>query len=144
MNTKKLDLGIATIWGVSLVLGFLYNAFILPFAMQDASTEHIMKYVTYLICIAGSTFFLHWFAKKMSTFGTGRMFMLMFIPLVLASLVLHYTTGMDEIMGVTFIIGVLCPLFVQSINQYIYHLNTYDTYIRLYPYNDSNHLMLLI
>ena len=120
MNTKKLDLGIAIIWGVSLVLGFLYNAFVLPLTTQDASTEHIMKYVTYLICIAGSMFFLHWFSKKMSVHGTGKMFMLMFIPLVLASIVLHYTTGMDEIMGVTFVIGVLCPLFVQSLNQYIY------------------------
>ena len=57
MNTKKLELGIAIICGISLVLGFLYNAFILPLAAQNASTEHIMKYVTYLICIAGSTFF---------------------------------------------------------------------------------------
>lgn len=120
MNTKKLDLGIAIVWGISLVLGFMYNTFVLPLATQNSGTEHIMKYVTYLICIVGSTFFLHWFAKKMSAFGTGKMFILMFIPLVLASIVLHYTTGIDEMMAVTFIIGVLCPLFVQSINQYIY------------------------
>lgn len=120
MNTKKINLGIGIVWGISLLLGIIYNAILLPASSPAHTSEHLIYYVTYLICLTGSVIFLWWFTNRIKKHCPGRSFLLMFIPLMLAVVVLHFTTGMNEIMGVTFVICVLFPLFTQFIKQNIY------------------------
>lgn len=120
MNTKEINLGIGIIWGISLLLGMIYNAVLLPASSSAHTSEHLMYYVTYLICLTGSTFFLWWFANRIEKYGPGKSFLLMFISLTLATVVLHFTTGMDEIMGITLVICLFFPLFTQFIKQNIY------------------------
>ena len=43
----------------------------------------------------------------------------MFIPLMLASIFVHYTTGMDEIIGSTFVICIIFSLYSHCVNTFI-------------------------
>lgn len=118
MNTKKLNLSIGIIWGISLLIGFVYNALILPLTMQGAEYEYIVKFITYLICLTGSGLFSWWGANKMPQHGAGKMFILMYVPLLLASVFVHYTTVMDEIMGSTFVICIIYFLYSHCLSAF--------------------------
>ena len=119
MNSKKLNWSIGMIWAISLLLGFIYNALILPLTMHGTGCEYIVKFITYLICLSGSGMFLWWVSNKILQHGAGKMFILTFVPLSLAAIILHYTTGMDEIMGSTLVIGVLFFLYSHCLTNYI-------------------------
>lgn len=119
MNTKKLNLSIGIIWGISLLLGLIYNAFILPLTMNGTENEYIVKFITYLICLTGSGPILWWGGNKLSQHRAGEKLILMFIPLMLASIFVHYTTGMDEIIGSTFVICIIFSLYSHCVNTFI-------------------------